>query len=81
MSKIEIKEKSVAILYDSNGNCISVLNCTHVNSKKYDELLSQVKNYEFKKAQKEKELLSKVNYLETEIETLKHEIKVLKGEE
>lgn len=85
MEKTQFKQ--VAILVE-NGSCVSLSLCKVVNDKEYNQLLNQVSAFKHtKELEKQEEvdahncLCEKIKTLECEIEELKHEIKVLKGED
>jgi len=75
-----MKYREVAVLIRDKG-CEEILYIHNVDEKKLKELEMQVVENKAKKEQKHKEEMDRVSTLEKVVEELKHEIKVLKGEE
>lgn len=73
--------KTVAIVSDISGGCQYVAIVKNVDLSEYAKLLSEQRQHEQKQAKEKRELLERVKTLENELTTLKHEIKVLKGED
>ena len=73
--------KTVAIVSDISGGCQYVAIVKNVDLSEYAKLLSEQRQREQKQAKEKRELLEIVETLENELTTLKHEIKVLKGED
>lgn len=73
--------KTVAIVCDISGGCQYVALVKNVDLSEYAKLIGEQRQYEQKQAKEKRELLERVETLESEITTLKHEIKVLKGED
>lgn len=77
----ELKTKSVAILYKSNGSCEYVLSCTHITDTEYKTLIGEMLENKRQANTEKKELKEHIESLEKELETIKREIALLKGEE
>lgn len=73
--------KTVAIVCDISGGCQYVALVKNVDSSEYAKLLSEQRQHEQKQAKEKRELIERVETLTSELTTLKHEIKVLKGED
>ena len=73
--------KTVAIVSDISGGCQYVAIVKNVDLSEYAKLLSEQRQREQKQEKAKRELLEIVETLENELTTLKHEIKVLKGED
>ena len=73
--------KTVAVVCDISGGCQYVALVKNVDSSEYATLLKEQRTNEQKQAKEKRELLERVETLESELATLKHEIKVLKGED
>lgn len=76
-----MKKYEVAIIVDVNGNPIGSLKCKLVDEKQYHELKEKHQNYLQLEEHKKVVLLESIEKLEKQIEELKEEIKVLKGED
>lgn len=73
--------KTVAIVCDISGGCQYVGLVKNVDSSEYAKLIGEQRQHEQKQAKEKRELLERVETLESELATLKQEIKVLKGED
>ncbi len=73
--------KLVAIVPTLDGGCQYVGLVKNITNEEYATLLKEQRTNEQKQAKEKRELLERVEALESEITTLKHEIKVLKGED
>jgi uncharacterized protein YlxW (UPF0749 family) len=73
--------KLVAIVPSLDGGCQYVGLVKNITNEEYATLLKEQRTNEQKQAKEKRELLERVETLESEITTLKHEIKVLKGED
>lgn len=73
--------KLVAIVPSLDGGCQYVGLVKNIANEEYATLLKEQRTNEQKQAKEKRELLERVETLENEITTLKHEIKVLKGED
>ena len=73
--------KTVAISYKKDGSCEKVGEIKNLYDTDYNKLVREAKENEKQELKEKEELVEKVNALEEEIENLKQEIKVLKGEE
>ena len=73
--------KLVAIVPSLDGGCQYVGLVKNITNEEYATLLKEQRTNEQKQAKEKRELLERVETLESELATLKHEIKVLKGED
>ena len=73
--------KLVAIVPSLDGGCQYVGLVKNITNEEYATLLKEQRTNEQKQAKEKRELLERVETLESELTTLKHEIKVLKGED
>lgn len=73
--------KTVAIVSDISGGCQYVAIVKNVDLSEYAKLIGEQRQHEQKQAKEKRELLERVETLESELTTLKREIKVLKGED
>ena len=73
--------KLVAIVPTLDGGCQYVGLVKNLTNEEYATLLKEQRTNEQKQAKEKRELLERVETLENELTTLKHEIKVLKGED
>lgn len=73
--------KLVAIVPSLDGGCQYVGLVKNITNEEYATLLKEQRTNEQKQAKEKRELLERVETLESEIIALKHEIKVLKGED
>ena len=73
--------KLVAIVPSLDGGCQYVGLVKNITKEEYATLLKEQRTNEQKQAKEKRELLERVETLESELATLKHEIKVLKGED
>ena len=73
--------KLVAIVPSLDGGCQYVGLVKNITNEEYATLLKEQRTNEQKQAKEKRELLERVETLESEVATLKHEIKVLKGED
>ena len=73
--------KLVAIVPSLDGGCKYVGLVKNITNEEYATLLKEQRTNEQKQAKEKRELLERVETLESELATLKHEIKVLKGED
>jgi hypothetical protein len=73
--------KLVAIVPSLDGGCQYVGLVKNITNEEYATLLKEQRTNEQKQAKEKRELLERVKTLESELTTLKHEIKVLKGED
>lgn len=73
--------KLVAIVPSLDGGCQYVGLVKNITNEEYATLLKEQRTNEQKQAKEKRELLELVETLESELTTLKHEIKVLKGED
>lgn len=73
--------KLVAIVPSLDGGCQYVGVVKNITNEEYATLLKEQRTNEQKQAKEKRELLERVETLESELTTLKHEIKVLKGED
>ena len=73
--------KLVAIVPSLDGGCQYVGLVKNVTNEEYATLLKEQRTNEQKQAKEKRELLVLVETLTSELATLKHEIKVLKGED
>lgn len=64
-----------------NGQIVSIYECKNVDDREYNEMLNQEIVYKQLEFEKDKELLLLIEKLSERLETLEHEIKVLKGED
>ena len=76
-----MKKFEVAVICDKNGNEIGCLKCKLVDEKDYEKLKLKTRDLLEKKDYSVKDILDSIAKLFDKIETLEHEIKVLKGEE
>ena len=76
-----MKKYEVAVLYDTQGKVIGALKVKMVDDNEFKQL-QQSTEETLEKEKLEKQILYKqIGFLQEEINALKHEIKVLKGEE
>jgi len=73
--------KLVAIVPSLDGGCQYVGLVKNITNEEYATLLKEQRTNEQKQAKEKRELLERVETLESELTALKHEIKVLKGED
>lgn len=73
--------KLVAIVPSLDGGCQYVGLVKNITNEEYATLLKEQRTNEQKQAKEKRELLERVETLESELATLKQEIKVLKGED
>lgn len=73
--------KLVAIVPSLDGGCQYVGVVKNITNEEYATLLKEQRTNEQKQAKEKRELLERVETLESKLATLKHEIKVLKGED
>ena len=73
--------KLVAIVPSLDGGCQYVGLVKNITNEEYATLLKEQRTNEQKQAKEKRELLERVETLTSELTTLKHEIKVLKGED
>ena len=73
--------KLVAIVPSLDGGCQYVGLVKNITNEEYATLLKEQRTNEQKQAKEKRELLERVETLTSELNTLKHEIKVLKGED
>lgn len=71
---MEQKNHLVAITYDRNGECKQVLKVSNVSESEYKRLLNEQRKHE-------QDIEEKLSSLESKVEELEKEIKVLKGED
>lgn len=73
--------KTIGIHKNNVNKCDIVVEIVNVNKTQYTMLQEECKEVEAKKELKEEKLYKAISEMQSEIETLKKEIKVLKGEE
>lgn len=73
--------KLVAIVPSLDGGCQYVGLVKNITNEEYATLLKEQRTNEQKQAKEKRELLERVETLESELANLKHEIKFLKGED
>lgn len=73
-------KKLIACL-EKNGKCVLVLKCRNVEETQYTKMINQQCEYEQEQLKEKRVLNEKIIALEENIELLKKEIKLLKGEE
>lgn len=75
-----MKQYEVAVIVDENGEVIGALKCKMVDEKEYANIMSENARTLAKEKLEKKNLYKTIGFLQEEINDLKHEIKVLKGE-
>lgn len=77
----DLKTKSVAILSEPSGLCKKIFVCTHVSEEEYKKLVNEMRIADEKEKIEKQLLLDEIKELKDKVESLEHEIKVLKGED
>lgn len=78
---MECKDKRVAIILDSSGKCKYVGKVRLVNDNEYNRLINESNGIDAEKLAKKRELQQEIIALKNDLEQIKRELKVLKGEE
>ena len=76
-----VKNKQVAVICDNTGKCKYVGKVKLVDDPTYNKYVNEAKEIDESSKRKKYEIYKKIVNLETEINKLKEEIKILKGEE
>lgn len=74
-------KKEYAIALDEHDNCVAIYKCKMLEQSEVDELKKQATRHSLKVKSEKNELKKRIEDLESLVQTLLHEIKVLKGEE
>ena len=75
-----LKNKQVVVINDSNGKCKYLGKIRVVNENELNNLRCQSEKIDTESKQKKQQIYNDIQVLKQEIENLKHQIRILKGE-
>ena len=75
-----LKNKQVVVISDSNGKCKYLGKIRVVNEHELNNLRCQSERIDTESKEKKQQIYNDIQVLKQEIENLKHQIRILKGE-